>query len=86
MLEEEVPSKLNELSRLCGSTQLIPDSMKIKDDEVDGLKGTGYIHPSQIFRGTFRGREVAVKIIRLYVPRKVDETMTVNTKLCYREP
>lgn len=83
--EDEVPSKLNELCKLCGSNKLIPDSMKLKADVVESLKVTEYTHPSQIFQSTFKGRKVAVKILRLYVPRKIDEPLTVSTFLCIRE-
>lgn len=59
--------------------------MKLKDDVIDSLKPTEYLHPSQIFQSTIKGRKVAVKVIRLYVPRKVDEPLTVSTELCIRE-
>ena len=55
--------------------------MKLKNDIIDSLQATEYTHPSQIFQSTIKGRKVAVKVIRLYVPRKVDEPLTVSTEL-----
>lgn len=86
ILEDKLSSKLNELCKLCGKYKLIPDSMKLKDDDIGPMKVTKHIQPSQMFQSTFKGREVAVRIVRLHVPRKVDETMTVSTRLCTREP
>ena len=60
--------------------------MKLRDEVVDSLEATPYIHPSQIFQSTFKGRKVAVKIVRLYVPQQADEPQTVSTQLCIHDP
>ena len=80
-----MPSKLNELRKLCSSSKLIPDSMKLEDDvgqleDDDGqlLKATESFHPTEVFRGTFKDLEVAVKISRLYVPPKDEEILSVS--------
>ena len=39
---------------------------------------THYAHTSQIFQSEFKGRKVAVKIIRLHVPQKLDEPFSVS--------
>lgn len=73
-----MPSKLNELCKLCSTHKLIPDSLKLRDDGTEPLEATEYVHPAQIFRSTFKGRKVAVKVIRLHVPQKLDEPLTVS--------
>lgn len=78
--DDEIPAKLNELCKLCSNNRLIPDSMKFRDDGNESLKATHYTHPSQIFQGEFKGRKVAVKIIRLHVPQKLDEPLGVSTR------
>ena len=75
----KVPMKLNELCKLCGTNRLIPDSMKLQDDGDDLIEATQYTHPSQIFQSEFKGRKVAVKIIRLRLSQKLDETLSVST-------
>lgn len=77
--EDDVPMKLNDLCKLCGTNKLIPDSLKLRDDGTEPLEATEYIHPAQIFRSTFKGKKVAVKVIRLYVPLRIDEPLAVST-------
>ena len=76
--ENEIPAKLNELSKLCSSNKLIPDSMRLQDNGNETLKVTEYIYPSLIFQSEFKGRNVAVKIVRLYVPQKLNEPLSVS--------
>ena len=52
--------------------------MKLQDDG-DLIKVTQYTHPSQIFQSEFKGRKVAVKVIRVHVSQKLDETLSVST-------
>ena len=79
MPDAKVPMKLNELCKLCGTNKLIPDSMKLQDGGDDLMKATQYTHPSQIFQSEFKGRKVAIKVIRLRLPQKLDETLSVST-------
>ena len=79
MHDDEIPVKLNELCKLCGSNKLIPDSMKLRDGGDGSLKATEYTDLSQIFQSEFKGRKVAVKIVRLYVPQKLDEPLSVSS-------
>ena len=79
MPEDEVPSKLNALCKLCGSSRMIPDSLKLRDD-FELLKMMEYTNPAQMFQSTLKGRQVAVKIIRLYVPLRDEEPLTVSTQ------
>jgi hypothetical protein len=72
--------KLNELCKLCGTNKLIPESMKLRDN-FEPLRTTEYLHPTQIFQSTYKGRKVAVKIVRLFVPQKVEEPLTVSNSL-----
>jgi len=76
--DNEIPIKLNELCKLCGSNKLIPDSMRLPDNSNEILKATEYIYPSQIFQSEFKGRKVAVKVLRLYVPQKPNEPLSVG--------
>ena len=39
-----------------------------------------YTNPAQMFQSTLKGRQVAVKIIRLYVPLRDEEPLTVSTQ------
>lgn len=77
----EMPKKLNELCKLCSSEKLIPDSMKLRDDGNDPLKATEHVYPCPIFQSEFKGRKVAVKIVRLYGSQKLDEPLSVSTYL-----
>lgn len=76
--DNEVTVKLNELYKLCSSNRLIPDSMKLQDDGNEPLQVTDYTHPSQIYQSEFKGRKVAVKIVRLHFPQKLDEPLSVS--------
>ena len=64
---------------MCGDNKLIPDSMKLHDNGNEPLKATEYVHPFPIFQSEFRGRKVAVKIVRLYGSQKLDEPLRVST-------
>jgi len=79
--ENEVPAKLNELCKLCSSNKLIPESMRLQDNGNEPLKATEYIYPSSIFQSEFKGRKVAVKIVRLYVAQKLNEPLSVSAYL-----
>ena len=76
--DNEIPAKLNDLCKLCSSSKLIPDSMRLPDNSNETLKATEYIYPSLIFQSEFRGRKVAVKVVRLYVPQKPNEPLSVG--------
>lgn len=78
---DEVPAKLDALRKLCGSSGLIPESMKPKDDSDELLKMTRDKYPPLISQSEFNlgGRKVAIKVIRLYVPQKLDEPLSVST-------
>lgn len=76
--DDEIPAKLNELCKLCSGNRMIPDSMKLQDDGNETLKATKYTHPSQIFQSEFKGRKVAVKVVWLHVPQKLDEPLSVS--------
>jgi len=78
--ENEIPVKLNELCKLCSSNKLIPDSMRLQDNENETLNVTEYIYPSLIFQSEFKGRKVAVKMVRLYVPQKLNEPLRVSPR------
>jgi hypothetical protein len=79
MSPDEVPAKLNELCKLCGSSGLIPESMKLRDDGNDPLEATKYMYPSPILLSEFKGRKVAVKIVRLHVSQRLEEPLRVST-------
>jgi len=76
--DNEIPTKLNELCKLCSSNKLIPDSMKLQDNSNETLKATEYIYPSMIFQSEYKGRKVAVKVVRLYVPQKPHQPLSVG--------
>ena len=76
--DNEIPVKLNELCKLCSRNKLIPDSMRLQDNGNETLKVTEYIYPSLIFQSEFKGRKVAVKVVRLYVPQKPNEPLSVG--------
>ena len=76
---DKVPSKLNALCKLCGSSRMISDSLKLKDD-FELLKMMEYTNSAQMFQSTLKSRQVAVKIIRLYVPLRDEEPLTVSTQ------
>ena len=79
--DSDIPVKLNELCKLCGSNRLIPESMKLQDDGKDPLEATEHTPPFMIFQSKFKGRKVAVKIVRLYVSQKLDEPLSVSTHI-----
>ena len=51
--EDEVPSKLNALCKLCGSSRVMPDSLKLRND-FELLKMMGYTNPAQMPRSTLK--------------------------------
>ena len=69
---------LNILCKMCSRQRMIPTPMHVDDclngelvEEYDG----GY---ETVFRGQHKGRQVAVKIVRLYLTSNFDKRFSVN--------
>ena len=75
--ENEVPSKINELRKLCNCNDLIPDSMKLKGDNKKLLDVAECLHPGQMFQIKFDSK-IAAKISWPYVPQRSDELFRVS--------
>ena len=76
--EAERPAKLNELSKLCGNNKLIPDSMGLRGFRDNTAEVKEYKGPYSVYQNEFKGRKVAVKVLRLYVPQRVDDHVRVS--------
>ena len=82
--DDERPVKLKKLCKLCGKHKLIPDSMRLQaygngDVEIKEFNG-----PYSVYQGELKGGKgkVAIKVIRLYVPQKLDEPISVSVVTC----
>ena len=82
VLEGERPAKLNELCELCGEHKLIPGSMKLRGFRDDNAEMKEYKGPYSVYQSEFKGRKVAVMVLRLYVPQTLDDTLRVSIVFC----
>jgi len=80
--EGERPAKLNQLSKLCGNHKLIPDSMKLQGLRENSSEVKEYKGPYSVYQSEFKGRKVAVKVLRLYVPQRIDDPLKVSVVSC----
>ena len=80
--EDERPTKLIQLSKLCGNHKLIPDSMKLQGFRDNSAEVKEYKGPYSVYQSEFKGRKVAVKVLRLYVPHKLDDPLKVSFFSC----
>ena len=78
MPDDERSVKLSELCKLCGRTKLIPDSMKLQGYSGGGAEVKEYKGPYSVYQSEIKGRKVSVKVLRLHVPEKLDEPLSVS--------
>lgn len=76
--DDERPAKLNKLCKLCSKHKLIPDSMKLQDQRNNSGELTEYKGPYSVYQSEFKGRKVAIKVMRIYVPQKHDDALSVS--------
>jgi hypothetical protein len=76
--QHERPARLKELWKLCGKHKLIPDSMKLQGYDNGGAEAQEFNGPYSVYQSEFKGRKIAVKVIRLRVPQKFDEHLSVS--------
>ena len=61
---------------------MIPDSMELRGYRDNGSEMKEYKGPYSIYQSKFKGRKVAVKVVRLYVARRFDEPYSVSVTSC----
>ena len=72
---------LSTLCRICGRQGLLPRSLQIPvcyDRSEDALYSGGY---ADVWMGEYQGREVAVKVLRVYSTSDLDKIVTVGRRL-----
>ena len=68
---------LNKLCKTCSRHRVIPKSMHIPDcskDSVEVERG-GF---ADVSRGTYQGRQVAIKVVRVYITSDLDIILSVS--------
>ena len=56
--------------------------MKLQGFRDNGGGVKEYKGPYSVYQSEFKGRKVAVKILRLYVPQRLDDPTRVNVVSC----
>lgn len=66
---------------MCGDHVLIPDSMRLRNYDNEPVEMRRYGDSSPVYQNKFKGRKVAIKVVWLYVPQKLDEPYRVSTNM-----
>lgn len=77
MPDRERLKLFNKLCKTCSRHQVIPKSMHIPDCSMGSyeVESGGYANVSQ---GTYKGRRVAIKILRVYITSDLDVIRSVS--------
>ena len=78
----ERQGKLDDLCKLCSTHKLIPDSMKLQGYRNDSVEEKEYKGPTSVHQSKFKGRMVAIKITRLYIPQEFEDPLWVGIASC----
>jgi len=84
----ERPKFLNQLCKMCDLQRSLPSSMvipSIDDISVAPACGGGF---ADVFQGKYRGRQVAIKVMRVYVSgdRGLDRSVGVSFNALHGKP
>ena len=87
MSDRERLKLLNKLCKTCSRHRVIPTSMQIPDCSEDSVEVEwgGF---ADVSRGAHEGRQVAIKVVRVYVTSDLDVIRSVSlfsTSLCMAE-
>ena len=55
--------------------------MRLRNYDNEPVEMRKYGDPSPVYQNKFKGRKVAIKVVWLYVPQKLDEPYRVSTNL-----
>lgn len=82
---QERPELLNRLCKMCDEQRSLPGTMVIKEDELklpseDNIPqcGGGF---GVVYKGGYRGRAVAIKVMPLYVSSNREQCLSVSAPL-----
>ena len=77
MSDRERLKLFNELCKMCSRHRVVPKSMHIPDCSKDAVEVEcgGFANVSQ---GTYEGRQVAVKVVRVYITSDLDVILSVS--------
>jgi len=77
MSDQERLRLLNELCKMCSRHRVIPTPMHIPDCSEGSVEveSGGFADVSQ---GTYEGRKVAIKVVRLYITSDLDTIRSVS--------
>jgi len=77
MSDRERLKLLNELCKTCSRHRVIPKSMHIPDCSEDSVEVEcgGF---ADVSRGTYEGRQVAIKVVRAYITSDLDLIRSVS--------
>lgn len=80
MSDRERLKLFNKLCKICSRHRVIPKSMHIPDCSKDSVEVEcgGYANVS---RGTYGGRRVAIKVVRVYTVSDLDVILSVSVPL-----
>jgi len=67
---------------MCGKHKLIPESMKLQGFRDNSAEVKEYKGPYSVYQSEYKGRKVAVKVLRLYVPQRLDDPLKVSIVSC----
>jgi len=81
MLDRERLKLLNNLCKTCGQNRVIPTSMHIPDCSEDSveIECGGF---ADVSRGIYERRQVAIKVVRMYVTSDLDLIRSVSIFFC----
>ena len=77
---EDQPEAINTLGKMCRQLKTIPDSMHIKNCQVDSTSEEFSGGFANVYRGLHRGQAVAVKAMRLYITSNLEESFGVSSE------
>jgi len=77
MPDRERVKLLNKLCKICSRHRVVPKSMNIPDCSTNSVEVEcgGFANVSQ---GTYNGRQVAVKVVRMYITSDLDAILSVS--------
>ena len=77
MPDQERLKLFNKLCKTCSRHRVIPKSMHIPDCSKDAVtvECGGY---ANVLRSTYEGRQVAVKVVRMYITSDLDVILSVS--------